>query len=196
MKKVENKLSAHQPDDPALIEQARRGNREAFHSLIRQWEMNALNLAYRITGDRDRALDIRQVVFLRLWDRLDSFEGRSSFSTWIYRMIVNACQDDIRSLQSRGRAMKKYQQHSNTEIHGKRNESDHEPLTKNVVDAVMSLPIPQRFAVILRHYHGQTFAQMSEILDTPETTLKSRTLTGLRQIRKQLGIKIPSRESS
>lgn len=195
MGKVDNKLTTHQPDDQELIKQARSGNREAFQWLIRRWETNVLNLAYRIMGDRELALDIRQVVFLRLCNRLDSFEGRSSFSTWIYRMVVNACQDELRSLQSRGRVMTKYQQHMNLTSSRKADDPEKKRLSQDVVEAVMSLPVAQRFAVILRHYHGQSFVQMSEILDVPATTLKSRTLTGLREIRNQLGIKMPLRDS-
>ena len=66
-------------------------------------------------------------------------------------------------------------------------EQDHE-LTQSIIDAVMSLPYNVREAVILRHYHGMSFSQMSEILETPVTTLAYRTLQGLKKLQEKFNI--------
>ena len=175
-------------DDQQLVDRIQAGESRELNSLIRRWETNVLNLAWRIMGDRESALDIRQKTFLRVCHALPDFDYRASFSTWIYRIVVNICRDEIRTRQSRDRMMENYQKNTNTDsFMYDYDEQDHE-LKQSIIDAVMSLPFNVREAVILRHYHGLTFSQMSEILEVPTTTLSYRTLQGLKQLRKKFMI--------
>lgn len=180
--------SVNHQDDQQLIDRIQADEQGALHSLIRRWETNVLNLAFRIMGDRETALDIRQKTFLRVCHAIPDFDHRSNFSTWIYRIVINICRDEICSRQSRNKMMENYQKNIATDSSAiDADEQDHER-TQTIIDAVMSLPFNVREAVILRHYHGLTLSQMSEILEVPATTLSYRTLQGLKKLRTKLKI--------
>lgn len=72
-----------------LVERAKRGDQAAFAELVRRYRGRILALAFHLTGSNSEAEDIAQEVFLKAYQKLDSFEGRSEFFTWVYRMAVN-----------------------------------------------------------------------------------------------------------
>lgn len=73
----------------ALVDRAKRGDRSAFDELVRRYRGRILALALHLSGSEAEAEDIVQDVFLRAYQKLDCFEGRSHFFTWVYRMAVN-----------------------------------------------------------------------------------------------------------
>lgn len=83
-------------EEARLIERAKLGDLDAFESLIGQYERKAYNLAYRLVGNHEDASDITQEAFLRVYCRLADFRGEASFSTWLFRIIQNACKDELR----------------------------------------------------------------------------------------------------
>jgi len=175
-------------DDQQLIGRIRAGECRAFESLMSRWETNVLNIAYRITGDHDTALDIRQKTFLRVHSALSNFDSRSKFSTWIYRIVVNICRDEIRSKKHQLRVVSSYKQQVKDDFRYTNENEEKIEIISAIIEVMMTLPVSLREAVILRHYHGLSFAQMSEILEVPTTTLTYRTLQGLKQLRKRLKI--------
>lgn len=86
--------------DLELAEQARSGDREAFQRLLERHYDTAYRVALRFTGSVEDAEDISQDVCLALVDKLRSFRGASAFSTWLYRVVVNACRDHARKQKS------------------------------------------------------------------------------------------------
>jgi len=90
------------PGERRLIERARGGDVEAFESLYRTYAGRVYAVCRRFAGDESRAEDCTQEVFLRLWQRLDSFQGQSAFFSWLYRMTVNICIDHTRAEARRG----------------------------------------------------------------------------------------------
>src|SRR5690554_3987006 len=83
-------------DTAALVERSRRGDRGALESLLELFDHEALNVAYRLIGNKDDAMDIRQQAYLRVWQSVDRFDGRSSFRRWLLRIVINLCRDHIR----------------------------------------------------------------------------------------------------
>ncbi len=80
-------------DDNILVERACKGDRAAFQLLIERYYDMMFRVAYRYTGHRQDAEDVAQEICIGLAHKLGSFKGKSSFSTWLYRIIVNACRD-------------------------------------------------------------------------------------------------------
>ena len=72
-----------------LVNRAKAGDRAAFDELVRRYRSRILALALHLCGNESEAEDITQEVFLKAFNKLDSFEGRSHFFTWVYRMAVN-----------------------------------------------------------------------------------------------------------
>lgn len=82
--------------DRALIARLRQGDHSAFDTMVRQHQKELYRLAYRMTRNAEDAKDISQEAFLRAYRALASFDGRSSLSTWLYRITVNLCLTHLR----------------------------------------------------------------------------------------------------
>src|SRR5215510_13833285 len=79
-----------------LIEACQRGDREAFRELFEAHKDRVWSIALHFTGDESAARDVTQQVFLKLFTNISQFRHESSFATWLYRMVVNACLDERR----------------------------------------------------------------------------------------------------
>ena len=86
-----NVVNVMPEDDYALIRQAREGNIVAFEELVYRYDKQVLSIATNFMGNREDAKDIYQEVFLRVYRALPRFEFRSSFSTWLHKIVTNVC---------------------------------------------------------------------------------------------------------
>lgn len=83
-----------------LIQQAQKGDKNAFEGLVKSYQNRIYSLCYRYSGNNEDALDLAQEVFIKVYRNIASFEGRSSFSTWIYQIGSNTCKDFLRKKQN------------------------------------------------------------------------------------------------
>ena len=90
-------------EDTALLERFLAGDQEAFNALMRAHEDRVFAIALRMMRNRDAALDATQETFLTLYRKADRFHHQSAFSTWLYRVTINTCYDQLRK-QKRRRA--------------------------------------------------------------------------------------------
>ena len=88
------------PSDADVIARARKGDHDAFRVLVERYQERAYGLALRVLRDQEWAEDVVQEAFLKVYRSLDRFEGRSSFYTWLYRIVMNLCLDAKRSDRS------------------------------------------------------------------------------------------------
>jgi len=149
-------------------------------------------VAYRLLGDMHEAMDARQQVLLRVCQSAGTFDGRSSVSTWVHRIVVNVCRDGIRKRNLRRRHMAKLTRLAERPARPQGSDAegpqpDSIRLAAVVADAVGALPQDEREAVVLKHYAALTFAEMADVLEVPASTLKSRVLRGLERLRSALG---------
>jgi len=161
-------------------------DRQAFERFVKRWDTEVLNLAYRLTGHREDALDIRQAAFLRAYSALGDFKGRSSMGSWLYRIVLNLCRDQLRNRQVRERTTQEVAVKNSTDLSlvpAADTTSEMTEMQRSVAEAIMSLPAAEREIVILRHYHEIAFTQISQILDLPVTTVKTRMTRALRRLR-------------
>ena len=87
-----------------LVDEARKGNRAAFNSLIRRYRTRIFSTALQILGDESEADDVTQEALLRAWRAMEQFEGRSDFFTWLYRIVLNLSFNALRSRKARPKA--------------------------------------------------------------------------------------------
>ena len=166
--------------DQALVERCLRGERKALEELVGQYERPIYNAAYRILGNPDDAADATQVVFMKAFEHLGQYDPKYKFFSWIYRIAVNEAINQLK----RGR---KQQPLDDTEVAGTRGPeatAEAGDLYREIQDGLMGLTEDYRTVVVLRHFSDCSYRQISEILQIPEKTVKSR-LYSARQVMKE-----------
>ena len=172
--------------DHELIRRFRAGEGDAFEGLVRRWETTVLNLAYRITGHVEDAKDIRQRAFIHAFRGLPTFDGRARFSTWLQRIVINLCRDELRSRMSRNNVMETAPDKPSPSPTSSGDPAEREEAGRIVAKAVRSLPPDEREVVVLRHYQGLRFSEIADMLEAPVATIRSRMLRGLKRLHDDL----------
>lgn len=174
--------------DEELVLRFQGGDESAFEAMVVRWNEPILQLATRLTGDLEEAKDVRQMALLKTYQGIGRFEGRSRFSTWIYRVVLNLCRDRKRGEAVRTRiegSVREKEGDYTLEETGFHVARDRE-MAQIVARAVLELPPSEREVVVLRHYHDLSFPNIAEILGSPVTTVKSRMARGLTLLRTRL----------
>lgn len=164
-----------------VIEASRRGNREAFDSLVVRHQRNVYRLCYRYVNDHADANDLTQEVFLRAWRAMGRFRGQSRFSTWLYRIAVNACLNF--------RAARKAPTQELPEQLPDPRASASERMVRDerarlVRQAVARLPEKQRATLILKVYNDLTHQEVARVLGSSVGTVKANLFHALGNLRK------------
>lgn len=156
--------------DRWLVRKAREGDPSAYEELIRRHRDRIYRIALRITGDPADADDVTQEVVIQLWTALAGFAGTSSFTTWLYRVVVN------RSLDLR-RRRRPYDEPTETDLAPtagpERSVVASEELRAGL-DAITRLPETLRVPLVLCQIEGLSYAQAAAITKTSEATVRGR----------------------
>lgn len=152
-----------------LVQQARRGKRDAMEKLLSQFDRDVFGLALLILGDRMEAQDIAQEVLIKVFNSLKHFDGRSTFRTWLYRVTVNTCRDALRR-RARRHEMPLADAPPVAWAGPLKKELDREH-HQAVWQAVQALDNPLRETVILRYYLDLPCAEIGQVTDTPLNTV-------------------------
>lgn len=177
-----------------LIDRARAGDEEAFASLVRDNEKRVYNLALRMTGNQEDALDLAQETFLNAWRGLRFFKGDSAFSTWLYRLASNACIDHLRRERRQAQAVSisldDEGEERQTDIPDERfcpeTELERQELRRAVERGLEQLSAEHRQVLVLREIHGLSYQEIGQTLDLEEGTVKSRIARARLALRKIL----------
>lgn len=174
--------------DEELMQQVVGRDRRALEALATRWSPRILELARRFTGDPDRARDIHQQAFLRLWSRGADFSGRASFDTWIYRVVLNLCRDARRRERTQENAVEATAARlPQNGVPAPDAVAESRELSGKVAAAVGELPDEEREVVMLKHYGGLSFPETARVLDIPVSTAKSRMGRALDRLKRRLG---------
>jgi RNA polymerase sigma-70 factor, ECF subfamily len=161
----------------------------AFAGLVERWQRPIQSLCTRMTGDAHRGEDLAQETFARLFARRKQYEPTGKFSTFLWRMALNLCYDELRRCKRRGELSL---DRTDDDGSGAHDPPADEPgpdarLVENeraaaVRDALLRLGEPYRVVVVLRHYEGLKFREIGDVLGIPEGTVKSRMCEALTQL--------------
>lgn len=152
----------------------------AFEELLGQYQKPVYNVAYRITGNPDDAADVTQAVFLKAFEKLDRYKPEYRFFSWIYRIAIN---ESINQNRHRGR-QQPLEGNETAATSGPDVEVEASEQSRNIQESLMQLNPDYRAVVVLRHFSGLSYREISEVLDIPEKTVKSR-LYSARQLMKE-----------
>jgi RNA polymerase sigma-70 factor (ECF subfamily) len=166
-------------DDRELVAEAAAGSLPAGEELFSRHWIAAWRLALSVTGSAVAADDVAQEAFERAFRGLTSFNGRSSFRTWLSRIVINQATDLARR-ESRLQSLESVERASS--------ESTDEPAIDGsaLVEAVLALPLERRTAIVLRYWAGHTPPEIAEILDLPLGTVHSRLGRALAELRSRM----------
>lgn len=187
------KLPFQASDEQMMWQVQTAADAGAFAELVRRWEEPIQRLCARMTGDVHRAEDLSQEAFSRVFSRRRDFEPSGKFSTWLWRIALNLCLDELRRRSRRSEVA------LNTDEAGvdPGSATYREPVAAGqgpdeslasleraeiMRRAVTSLPEHYRSVVVLRHYEGLKFAEIADVLGIPEGTVKSRMAEALTQL--------------
>nr|WP_086470527.1 RNA polymerase sigma factor [Devosia lucknowensis] len=181
-------LTAAPPPDPqdaltdALVARARRGDGDAFGALIESQYDRIYRTAWRWCGHPTDAEDIAQDVCVKIGRAIAAFDGRSAFSSWVYRITLNAVRDWQRAGARRGRHAHAYAEVSPSEVEP---EQEAAATSRQLWEAVRTLPEKQRDAVLLVYAEELSHAEAAAIMGIKEATVgfhvfeARKTLRGL-----------------
>lgn len=176
--------------DQVVVERAKNGDIEAFSELVLRHQKSLLRLAYRVLGDLELAQDVVQESFMKAYQKLDSFEGRSAFKSWVYQITLNTAKNKLRGkrpeLVDIDKASISYDYDFEVAILN----GD----LKTIVRAeVNKLPIKQKMALSLRIFEDLSFAEIAEIMKCPYDTAKANYRHALIKLRDTLGSEVKLR---
>jgi RNA polymerase sigma-70 factor (ECF subfamily) len=165
--------------DHELINRCRQGDRVALGQLVKEYERPIYNAAYRVLGKPDDAADVTQVVFLKVFERLDQYNPKFKFFSWIYRIAIN----EAINHRNRTRNEQTLEEEQFVSVENPESSLNSEQLADFVQDGLMELQEDYRVVVVLRHFSDLSYQDISDVLHIPEKTVKSR-LYSARQIMK------------
>ncbi len=186
-KSIENIMN-----ESELLDRIRRGDQRAFSQLVSAYEQVVYRACFRFFSDENEALDATQEVFIKVFKAIGRFEGRSSLKTWIYRITSNTCL----SLAEKKKREKEglLQSILNWWATPAQDSPEEEIIDREVrvlnqkivAEKIASLPEVYRMPVILKDMEGMALEKISEILEVPIGTVKSRSNRGRRILQENL----------
>ncbi len=181
--------------DEDLVRRFRAGEPDAFTDLVRRHQQRVYSLCLRVLGDADAAADVAQDTFLTVLRKLDGFRGDAAFTTWLHRVAVNACYDELR--RKRRRPMLHVAADDDLEHEPGPPTVDHADEvagTRDAAAALGSIPEEFRVALVLADVQDMAYDQIAQVLDVPIGTVKSRVHRGRLALATALGIEPGVRE--
>jgi len=182
-------LMAQQLIDGSVIEACQQGDRDAFQLLFEAYKDKVFSIAvYSIGGDRALADDVTQQIFLKLFTAIRQFRGESEFTTWLYRLVVNACLDERRR-------RKRWLPWGETETVAMSSSGDRKPQEKQfarlevaeaVREAIGELKPKFRLPILLKYIEGLSYEEIATVMGCSKGTVASRLNRGHSQLAKTL----------
>lgn len=194
-------MMSRSSDDHSLVEACRAGRTEAFGILVERYQRRLYPTVLRLVGSAEDAEDILQDAFVRAFEKLDQFQGDSSFYTWVYRIAVNLALSGHRRrrvrvlrLGRRGTAARG--------THALDESADADPSTpleraereRIVAAALNRLGAEHRAVVILKDFDGRRYEEISEILQIPVGTVRSRLHRARCELRERLRVLVDEQQ--
>ena len=162
-------------EDTELVRLCQNGDITAFDRLFQKYRDKIYNTVYRMINNQEDALDLTQEIFLRMYQKIGKFSHKSTFSTWLYRLAVNVCIDELRKRKKTNEIpitdsfSQTYVDKNTPEDHAISNEEEH-----LMWEAIGSLKEKERAILILRDVEGLSYNEIANILKCSMGRVKSR----------------------
>lgn len=156
--------------DLELVEEVKGGNRRAFSELVKRHQRSLLRMSLRFVKDIDIAEDVVQESFIKAFEKLHTFEGRSSFKSWLFQIAVNSARNKFRDVR--------YDTTDIENVHLAVPAIAESTMVHHAVSALLQtevdqLPYKQKTALVLRVYEDMSFKEIADIMECPYDTAKA-----------------------
>jgi RNA polymerase sigma-70 factor (ECF subfamily) len=171
--------------DLALVERYRKGDTAAFTELVIRYQRPIYNASFWILRKAEDANDITQIVFLKVAERLDEYDPRFKFFSWIYRIAVN---ESLNLLRRNGReeALDDEIELPALDTASPERIVSEAQVSRRIQSALMSMPTNDRMVLTLRHFSECSYQEIGEILGLDEKTVKTRLFEARHRLRELL----------
>lgn len=176
------------------INQVIKGDHNAFGEIVEIYKDKVFQICFRMLGNRQEAEDLAQEAFVRAYVNIRSFNITMKFSTWLYRIATNLCIDRLRKKKpdyyldaevAGTEGLNMYSQIA-SDMAKPEEEVESLELQETIQVEIMKLPEKYRSVIVLRYIEELSLKEISEILDLPVGTVKTRIHRGREALRKQL----------
>ena len=178
--------------DEKLVELAVSRNSEAFGEIVKRWERKIFALCFGMLGREDDARDAAQETFIAAYRNISNFRGEAKVSSWLHRIAINQCLTTKRRAKTRSEDFLGDESGEADRIfvapahRSPANTMEAAERLTLVRQAVQSLPVDLRQVIVMKEFEEMTFQEISETLELPLSTVKSRVYTALRQLKMKL----------
>ena len=173
--------------DLELAERHRYGDPRAFEEVYQRFAQKVFNLALRMAGSKDEAEDLTQEIFLRIYRKLGSFQGRSKLETWIYRVTLNCCRSKLGRRRYPMQPLAEENDGQGTELVDESRTPEEKTLAADAATqvgrALRGVKPRFREAVVLRDLQGLSYEEIAEILNIRIGTVRSRIARGRERLK-------------
>lgn len=169
-------------DDAMLVKMTLKGDLRAFEELVDRYQKVLYNTVLRIVQNADEAEDITQTGFVKAYEHLTHYKTQHKFFSWLYRIVVNESLNALR----RRRETQEIDSGLMASVKDP-SESYEDSEREEYVDRALQMLTPEnRAVVVLRHFQDLTYREISQILEIPEKTVKSRLFTARQLLKDRL----------
>jgi RNA polymerase sigma-70 factor, ECF subfamily len=192
---MESAMKDKKITDTQLVAQFKRGSNDAFEEIVSRYESKVFNLAMRFTRNQEDAEEVLQDVFTTIYKKIDGFQGKSAFSSWLYRIVVNAAFMKLRKRKQNQTVFLEdlspvVKQHclDREALFAIRSDSfaHHREMRDMLTNAINRLPEQYRAVFVLRDVDGMSNQEVGEILSLSIPAVKSRLHRSRLMLRKRL----------
>ena len=170
-------------EDQTAVKRCLAGDSSAFEAIVNRYQRVLFTVAVRMLGDEEEARDAAQNTFIKVFEKLDTYDPHRRFFSWLYRILMNECLNlrrrpsAVRTREPLDDQMPQTGESDLVEAAERRNA---------VKKAILALPDPYREVIVLRHFAALSYEEMSEAIGIPTKTVKSRLYSARQQLAEQL----------
>lgn len=178
-------MQDYEEDIDLIIEKCRKGDEDAFRIVVKKYQDRIYRSAYFLTGNNDDAKDITQETFIAVYHSIKRFQSKSSFYTWLYRIMLNIYNKNKRKGKKHNSVILSTNHLLKQDIDesSKIENKEKEEILHNLI---LKLPDKLSTVILLRHFEDMSYQEMSEVLNCSEGTIKSRLFNARKLLKEWL----------
>jgi RNA polymerase sigma-70 factor (ECF subfamily) len=176
-------------EDRELILQLKKGKMKAFRKLVEKYKKPAFFIALGLVGNREDAYDLSQEAFIRVYGSLGRFDPRHKFFNWFYAILSNLCKNHLRGREVRARYIKSVDAEMNNQadpMPGPEVLAERSERSLRLWEEISKLPLEFKEIIILKHFQGYSYKEISQMLNIPLGSVMSRLYYARKKLKDNL----------